>query len=199
MAERDPNDVAAYEADLAKVTIGGPQPLAGPVVIADYDPSWPDWYAAEEAAIRSILGERVVQIAHVGSTSVPGLPAKPLIDIVLEVEDSADEAAYASDLEAAGYVLRIREPDWYEHRVFRGPGRDINLHVFSAGCPEVGRMLLFRNWLRADAGDRELYADAKRELALRHWKYMQQYADAKTEVVREIMARAEAATGSSAA
>ena len=199
MADRDPNDIAAYEEDLARVTIGGPKALDGPIVIVDYDPDWPEWYAAEKARITSILSDRVVSIEHVGSTAVPGLPAKPLIDMVLTVEDSADEAAYVPDLEEAGYVLRIREPDWFEHRVFKGPGRDINLHVFSAGCPELGRMLLFRDWLRANAADRQLYADAKRELASRRWKYMQQYADAKTEVVREIMARAEAATGSSAA
>jgi GrpB-like predicted nucleotidyltransferase (UPF0157 family) len=97
------------------------------------------------------------------------------------------------DLEAAGYVLRIREPEWFEHRVFKGPDTDVNLHVFPAGCVEVDAMLRFRDWLRANARDRELYAAAKRELAARDWKYTQQYADAKTGIVREIMARAEAA------
>ncbi len=130
---------------------------------------------------------------HAGSTSVPGLPAKPLIDIVLEVPDSADEPAYVPDLEAAGYPLAIREPDWYEHRIFKGPDTNVNMHTFSAGCEEVDRMLLFRDWLRADTDDRELYAAAKRELAARDWKYVQQYADAKTAVVQEIMARAQAA------
>jgi GrpB-like predicted nucleotidyltransferase (UPF0157 family) len=133
----------------------------------------------------------VIRIEHVGSTSVPGLPAKPLIDIVLEVEDSADEEAYVQPLEAAGYTLRIREPGWFEHRLLKGPDTDVNLHVFSAGCEEVERMLLFRDWLRENSADRRLYADAKRELAGREWKYMQQYADAKTAVVHEIMARAE--------
>ena len=97
------------------------------------------------------------------------------------------------DLEAAGYVLRIREPEWFEHRVFKGPDTDVNLHVFTVGCGEVDRMLLFRDWLRTNAADRELYLNAKRELAARDWKYMQQYADAKTAVVGEIMSRAEAA------
>ena len=132
----------------------------------------------------------MIRIEHVGSTSVPGLPAKPLIDIVLEVADSADEAAYVPAMESAGYVLRIREPDWYEHRLLKGPDTDVNVHVFTAGCEEVDRMLLFRDWLRANAADRELYAERKRELAGRDWKYMQQYADAKTAVVQEIMARA---------
>jgi GrpB-like predicted nucleotidyltransferase (UPF0157 family) len=181
------------------VTIGGPQPLGGPVVIADYDPEWPDRYAAEEEWIRTVLGKRVLQIAHVGSTSVPDLPAKPLIDIVLEVKDSAAEEAYAPDLVAARYVLRVREPEWFEHRLFKAADPDVNLHVFSAGCPEVGRMLLFRDRLRANAAEREFYAEAKRELAARPWRYMQQYADAKTAVVREIMTRAEATGGSPAA
>ena len=190
MTPRDPDDVAAYDRELADVTIGGPRPLLAPIEIRDYDSDWPRLYEREEARIRSVLGEKVIRIEHVGSTSVPGLPAKPVIDIVLEVADSAHEAAYVPDLERAGYVLRIREPEWFEHRVFRGPDTDVNVHVFSAGCEEVDRMLLFRDWLREHAADRELYAERKRELAGRDWKYMQQYADAKTDVVEQIMTRA---------
>jgi GrpB-like predicted nucleotidyltransferase (UPF0157 family) len=96
-------------------------------------------------------------------------------------------------MEAAGYVLHIREPDWYQHRLFKGPDMDVNLHVFSTGCPEIERMLLFRNRLRANEADRQLYERAKRELAARTWKYTQNYADAKAEVVETIMARARAA------
>jgi GrpB-like predicted nucleotidyltransferase (UPF0157 family) len=187
---RDPDDVAAYDRDLAEVTIGGPRPLAGPVEIHEYDPEWPRLYEREEERIRTVLGDRVIRIDHVGSTSVPGLPAKPLIDVALEVPDSADEAAYVPALEASGYNLRIREPDWFEHRLLKGPDADVNIHVFTAGCEEVDRMLLFRDWLRRNAADRRLYAVTKRELADREWKYMQQYADAKTAVVDEIMARA---------
>ena len=190
MTPRDPDDVAAYDEELAEVTIGGPRPLAGPVGIHDYDPDWPRLYKREEERIRAALGHRVIRIEHVGSTSVPGLPAKPLIDVALEVLDSADEAAYVTALEATGYILRIREPDWFEHRLLKGPDTDVNVHVFSAGCEEVDRMLLFRDWLRGNAADRELYAVKKRELASREWKYMQQYADAKTSVVDQIMARA---------
>jgi GrpB-like predicted nucleotidyltransferase (UPF0157 family) len=135
----------------------------------------------------------VVRLEHVGSTSVPGLPAKPIIDIVLEVPDSGDEPAYVPDLEAAGYVLMIREPQWSQHRVFKGPDTNINLHVFAAGCAEADRMVQFRDWLRTNAADRELYAGVKRDLAARDWKYMQQYADAKTDVVQQILGRAEAA------
>jgi len=190
---RDPTDVEAYEEELAEVVIGGAQPLTQAIEIREYDPEWPALYAREEARIRAALGDRVIRIAHAGSTSVPGLPAKPLIDIVLEVPDSSDEASYVPDLEAAGYVLSIREPDWYEHRVFKGPDTNVNLHTFTESCEEVDRMLLFRDWLRSNATDRELYASAKRELAARDWKYVQQYADAKTAVVQEILARAEAA------
>ena len=192
MSARDPDDVAAYDRELAEVTIGRPRPLLGPVEIHDYDPEWPRLYAREEERIRAVLGNRVVRIEHVGSTSVPGLPAKPLIDVALEVPDSADEATYVPPLEATGYSLRIREPDWFEHRLLKGPDTDVNVHVFSAACEEVNRMLLFRDWLRGNAADRELYAVKKRELAEREWKYMQQYADAKTSVVNEIMARATA-------
>jgi GrpB-like predicted nucleotidyltransferase (UPF0157 family) len=182
--------VAAYDEWEAKNIVGGAKPLTAPITICDYDPVWPELYRTEEARIRSVLGDRVVRIEHAGSTSVPSLPAKPIIDIVLEVPDSGDESAYLPDMEAASYVLRIREPDWFEHRLFKGSDTDINLHTFSANCPEVDRMLMFRDWLRGDAADRELYARAKRELAGRNWKYMQQYADAKTAVVLEIMNRA---------
>jgi len=188
---RDPNDLAAYE-ELEKRVIGGPRPLSGPIELRDYDPSWPDRYAEHASRVRKALGERAVRIEHVGSTSVPGLVAKPIIDIVLEVPDSADEAAYVGDLEAASYVLRIREPDWFEHRLFETAGQDVLLHVFSAGCSETERMVRFRDWLGANTPDRELYVRTKRELAARDWRYMQQYADAKTDVVEEIMTRAMA-------
>ena len=188
----DPNDVAAYDAALAAVTIGPVEPLPGRIVVADYDPAWPERYEREAARVRGALGERVVRLEHVGSTSVPGLPAKPIIDMVLEVADAADEPGYVDDLEAAGYVLRIRESDWFEHRMFRGPAGDVHLHVFSAACSETVRMVRFRDHLRGSASDRELYARVKRELASRDWKYGQQYADAKTGVIDEIMRRATA-------
>src|SRR5512143_2849800 len=147
--------------------------------------------------MRAALGARVRRLAHVGSTSVPGLPAKPRIDILLVVASSADEPAYVPALEAAGLALRIREPGWHEHRLLRNADRGINLHVFSSGCPEIDRMLRFRDWLRANQADRELYARTKRELARREWRYTQEYADAKTAVVEGILARAAAGQGGS--
>ena len=187
------DDLAAYEENLAKSWVGPPPELKSNIEISDYDPEWPRLYEREAARIRDVLGVRAVRLEHAGSTSVPTLPAKPIVDMVLEVPDSADEPSYLPDLEAAGYVLVIREPEWYEHRVFKGPDTNINLHVFSAGCEETDRMVLFRDWLRGYDADRELYASAKRELAARDWKYVQQYADAKTAIVTEIMSRAEAA------
>jgi GrpB-like predicted nucleotidyltransferase (UPF0157 family) len=158
--------------------------------LADYDPEWPGLFEREAARIRNALGAKALQIEHAGSTSVPGLAAKPIIDIVLVVADTRDEDAYVPPLEAAGYVLRIREPDWYEHRLFNRPDTKIGLHTFSDGCVEIERMLAFRDWLRAHDDDRELYLSAKRELATREWKYVQNYADAKSAVVEEILARA---------
>lgn len=190
MSARPPN-VPQTEEEILAVRIGGVAPNDGVIVIADYDPEWPTLFEREAARIRAALGEQAQLLEHAGSTSVPGLAAKPRIDIVLALPDSADEPAYVPALEAAGYVLRIREPDWYEHRVFKGPDTDVNLHVFTAGCPEIARMLLFRDWLRANASDRQLYERAKRELAQKQWKYTQNYADAKTEVVEEILARAQ--------
>jgi GrpB-like predicted nucleotidyltransferase (UPF0157 family) len=123
---------------------------------------------------------------------VPGLVAKPVIDIVLVVADSADEDAYLPALESAGYMLRIREAHWYEHRMFKGPEMETNLHVYSSGCPEVDRTLVFRDWLRSNAADRDLYARTKLALAQKEWQQIQAYADAKTEVIKEIISRARA-------
>ena len=133
------------------------------------------------------------RIEHVGSTSVPGLAAKPVIDIVLVVIDSADEIAYVRLLEAAGYRLHVREPEWHEHRLFKRPDTEINLHTFSQGSPEIDRMLMLREWLRANPADRQLYAQTKRDLALREWTFVQNYADAKTPVIDAILARARRA------
>jgi GrpB-like predicted nucleotidyltransferase (UPF0157 family) len=174
------------------LTIGVIEPRTAPIPFVEYDPGWPALFAREEARIRSILGDRVVRLEHTGSTSVPGLAAKPIIDITMTVPDVTDEPAFVPDLEAAGYVLRIREsePDWYDHRVLKGPYTNINLHVFSAGCIELERMVGFRDWLRTHDDDRELYETTKRDLVKRDWKYVQNYADAKGEVVEAIAARA---------
>ena len=122
-------------------------------------------YEREAARIRSVLGERVLRLEHVGSTSVPGLAAKPIIDILLVVTDPADEASYVTPLEQAGYRLVIREPGWYQHRALKGPDTDINLHVHPPDSPEIGRHLRFRDRLRADPADRERYERVKRQLA----------------------------------
>ena len=164
--------------------------VSAPIVIVEYDPRWPELFAREGARIRTLLGSRAVRIEHVGSTAVPGLAAKPVIDVLLEIAESADEAAYVPALESGGYVLRLREPNWHEHRMFKGPDTDINLHVFSRSCPEIDRMLLFRDWLRHNAADRELYARTKLALARKAWRDVQEYADAKTAVVEEIISRA---------
>jgi len=176
---------------LQKVTLGERKAHNAPVTLVDYDPRWPGQFERRAQQVRDALGETALRVEHVGSTSVPGLCAKPVIDMVLVVPDSADEAAYVPALEAAGFTLHIREPEWFEHRLLKGEDPATNLHVFSAGEGEVDRMVRFRDWLRANEDDREKYARAKRELAARVWRYVQHYADAKTAVIREIMARAE--------
>jgi len=161
-----------------------------PIHLAEYDPEWPALFRREEERVRRALGEKVLRLEHIGSTSVPGLAAKPIIDICLVLADTSDEAGYVPALEAAGYTLWIREPDWFEHRLLKGPDTDVNLHVYPEGCQEIERYLLFRDRLRSNAADRELYERAKRELARRRWKYVQNYADAKSEVVEAIISRA---------
>jgi len=179
--------------ELQRALIGPVTPHNGPITLAEYDPAWPVLYSREASRIRAALGHAAMLIEHAGSTSVPGLAAKPIIDIVLAVPDSADEAAYVPAMEAAGYLLWSREPEWFEHRMFKGPDTDINLHVFTAGATEIDRMLLFRDWLRVNDADRAAYLKAKRELAHRTWRHVQHYADAKSAIVEEILARAAAA------
>jgi len=178
------------EEQLRGVTIGEPEVIGGPVELVEYDPAWPELFSRESERIEAALGERALRIEHVGSTSVPGLAAKAIIDVLLAVADSADEDRYVAALAAAGYVLRIREPDWYQHRMLKGGGPTVNLHVFSEGCPEIERMLLFRDWIRSNKADCTLYERTKRELEQREWKYIQNYADAKGAVVEEIVSRA---------
>ena len=179
------------EAEIQAAHVNAVRPLDTPILIVDYDPEWPRLFRREAARIHASLGDRVSLLQHVGSTAVPGLAAKPIIDMLLVVQDSADEPSYATDLMSAGYVLTIREPEWHEHRMFRGPDTDVHLHVFSSGCDEVSRMLLFRDWLSRNASDRGLYEGSKRELARQDWKYLQNYADAKTAIIVAILARAE--------
>jgi len=191
-----PDNKTPYEEQLQAITVGKIEPLSKPIQIVDYDPEWPRLFEREAERIRVALGERVLMLEHVGSTSVPGLAAKPRVDMLLAVADSADESSYVPALEAAGYVLRIREPDWYEHRMFNRSDMAVNLHIFSQGCPEIDRMLLFRDWLRSHPSDRQLYEDTKRKLAQQNWKYTQNYADAKSAVVEEIIERARNSTDS---
>lgn len=174
---------------LKKVTIGIPKKHNSMIQLCEYDSDWPLKYEHLSKEIQSVLKEKVVLIEHVGSTSVPGLCAKPIIDILLEVEDSEDETQYVPKLESIGYILKVREPDWYQHRCFKRFDPDVNLHVFSKGCKESKRMIWFRNQLRMNEQDRLLYANTKKELALQKWEYIQDYADAKSRVISNIMSQ----------
>ncbi len=189
------NSAPSTDEQIRQVTIGELKLHDAPINLVEYDPSWPGHFAHEAQRIRAALGERALRIEHIGSTSVPGLVAKPIIDILLVVADSADEPSYVPALEAAGYVLRIREPDWHEHRLFKGPWVNLNLHVFTVGSGEIERVLTLRDWLRENPSDRELYAEEKRRLAAQKWRYVQNYADAKSKLIEAIISRARASTG----
>jgi GrpB-like predicted nucleotidyltransferase (UPF0157 family) len=191
--ENECNARLTTDEDLQAIAVGKVIPHNAPITLAEYDPEWPVLFDREAARIRVVLGDTAVRVEHVGSTSVPGLAAKPIIDILLAVPDSANEQAYVPALESAGYVLRIREPHWFEQRLFKGPDTNINLHVFTVGAAEIDRMLLFRDWLRADDADRDAYLRVKRDLAKRSWRHVQHYADSKTAIVQQILARAAAA------
>ncbi len=177
---------------LRQVTVGEVAVHNGTIRLEPYNPAWPAQFAIQAERIQKALGEKALMVEHVGSTAVPGLWAKPILDILLLVDDPSREADYLPALEQAGYPLRVREPDWFQHRMCKGGDPVVNLHIFGWGCPEANRMLAFRDWLRAHPEDRGRYARVKQELAARRWTYVQEYADAKSQVVSEILERAGA-------
>lgn len=180
--------VTAMSEDIDKVLIGGIE--NHPIVLVSYDANWPDRFEKHAQRIRAALGAAVIQVEHIGSTAVPGLAAKPIVDILLVVQDSSFEPDYLPALEQAGYQLRVREPDWHEHRMLRTPDRDTQIHIFSTGCPEISRHLIFRDRLRENAADRDEYEQTKRALAGQEWTDTNAYSRAKTDVIERIIAAA---------
>lgn len=163
------------------------------IEVTEYDRSWPTAYTDLAARVRRALGDKVLELEHVGSTSVPGLAAKPIIDLDLTVADSADEAAYRPALEAEGFTLVLRERHWHEHRAFSHESPRANLHVWSPDSPEAIRHRLFRDWLREHPDDRDTYARAKRaaadRLRMSGGGRDVDYNDLKEAVVLEILER----------
>lgn len=164
------------------------------VEIVEYDERWPDRYAQFARNIRTALGDRVLQLEHIGSTAVPRLAAKDVIDIDLTFADPTDEQSYIPALEAAGWQLTIREPSWHQHRCLRRRDPRANLHVFGPDCPETIRHAMFRDWLRKHPDDRERYEKAKRAAVLGGGTVMD-YNARKQAVIREIYDRIFRATG----
>ena len=161
------------------------------LVIADPDLAWPGIFAEHEHRIRAALGATAVAIEHIGSTSVPGLAAKPIVDVLVTVDDVTAEQDHLDLLLAAGYRLRVREPG---HRLVRTPARDVHVHILETGDPAASDHLVFRDHLRRDGADRGLYERTKRELVRADWADMNAYAEAKTPVVDQIMERARRTT-----
>ena len=175
----------------------GAVPATG-IEVTEADPAWPRRYEYLAGRIREALGWRVLQLEHVGSTSVPGLPAKPLIDIDLTVADPDREQDYVPALETAGFRLVTREPWWYGRRALRADEPACNLHVFGFDSPEPVRHRIFRDWLRGNPAERDRYAAIKRQAASEanaRGEHVMQYNARKEQVIREIYHQAFAATG----
>jgi GrpB-like predicted nucleotidyltransferase (UPF0157 family) len=173
--------------------VGEPPKRWESIVIEDYDPAWVDRFAAAGPPLREVLGDLVVGIEHVGSTSVPGLPAKPIIDIDLLIDDTSDESRYVPALETLGYRLLLREPWWFGHRMLVPTTEDVHLHVWPKDAPEPVRHRLFRDWLRTHPDDLELYASTKRRLARDTRDQPGDYTLAKNDVIDDIYGRIFAA------
>ncbi len=179
---------AMTKPDLDRILIGGRE--GGRVRLVPYRAEWPVRFARERARIAAALGATAVLIEHIGSTSVPGLDAKPIVDILVGVA-APDDPAVRAALEGAGYVLRVDEGP--EHRMFRTPERDVHVHLWVVGSPEVSAYLEFRDRLRASDADRDAYARLKHELATHEWDDINDYADAKGPLIGEILERARGA------
>jgi GrpB-like predicted nucleotidyltransferase (UPF0157 family) len=165
------------------------------IEIVPYRSDWPLRFQSHAERIRNTLGATMLRVEHIGSTSVEGLAAKPIIDILVVVADSAREDLYLPGMLSAGYELRVREPDFEEHRMFRTPERDVQVHFFPAESGEIERHLLFRDFVRANAETRDQYAALKRELSKTDWMDMNEYANAKTEFIEGIIRRARNRAG----
>jgi GrpB-like predicted nucleotidyltransferase (UPF0157 family) len=165
------------------ILVGGPEAVER-ISMAEYDPAWPARFERERVRIVAALGENARSVEHIGSTSVPGLAAKPIVDIMVEVDDPDDDACHREALETAGYGLRVIEAG---HRMYRTPERDVHLHLWRTGSADIARHRVFRDRLRGSDGARRLYERTKRELADRPWADMNDYADAKSAVIAQIM------------
>jgi GrpB-like predicted nucleotidyltransferase (UPF0157 family) len=179
---------------MAAALVGEPPATWQSIIIEDYDPAWADRFAAASSLLGEALSGLILAVEHVGSTSVPGLPAKPIIDIDLLIGDTADESRYLPALEELGYRLVLREPWWYGHRMLVSPAEDVHLHVWPSGAPEPVRHRLFRDWLRAHPADRDLYAATKRRLARDTVHRPGDYSLAKNDVIDDIYVRIFAAS-----
>jgi GrpB-like predicted nucleotidyltransferase (UPF0157 family) len=168
----------------------GPSP--DPVVLVPPDPAWAERFASIRADLLAALGPAAVRVDHIGSTSVPGLPAKPIVDVQISVPSVDDEGAYRGAVEGLGWVLWVREPG---HRMFRDPPGSpatAHLHVCDAGGPWERRHLLFAAFLRAHPVHADSYLHHKDELRIRVGsRGMLAYADAKSSFVEAVLVDAE--------
>lgn len=157
------------------------------VSLVSYDPNWADQFEAEKCAIEAAVGDRVVAIHHIGSTAIPGLAAKPVIDIMLVVRQLADFADCIAPLQKLGYSF-IDYPQNVDRKFFRkGQPRTHHLHIVAEDNAELRDHLIFRNALRADAALRDQYAALKYDLAKRFKTDRAHYSDSKTQFVRRVI------------
>jgi GrpB-like predicted nucleotidyltransferase (UPF0157 family) len=174
-----------FDAYLDEILIGDREPVE--IVVSEYDPSWPARFETERQRLVSALGDTAVRIEHIGSTALPGLAAKPIIDVLVTVNtvELVDER-YRPNLEASGYLLRVSEPD---RKMFQTPTRDVHVHIWPASHEADRAISDPPDWLRYNESDRHLYEQRKRELA-GQWPDMNHYAEAKSDVIVPILERA---------
>jgi putative glutamine amidotransferase len=198
-AERDPAQQTLFDALTLLGRIRGSRAAAGHVegrtrayAIEPSDPSWPKRFEREAERLRGALGDLAVRIDHVGSTAVPGLAAKPIVDIQVSVSSVVPRTDYLEPIRALGYRWAI-DPWPGDHEFFsrdESGDRAYHVHVCAAGSRWERRHLAFRDWLRSHPDDAAAYEQLKRELAERHPRDTHGYTDSKTEFIREIESRA---------
>jgi GrpB-like predicted nucleotidyltransferase (UPF0157 family) len=158
-----------------------------PIEVLPYEPSWPATFDRWRARLGTCIGDAATRIEHVGSTSVPGLGAKPIVDIQVSVADLLDEGRYVPGCEAAGLMFRLRDD---EHRYFRPPfglPREVHVHVCAVGSAWERDHLLFRDFLRTHPDACDAYATTKREAAALWGDDSMGYTEAKSDVILPIL------------
>ncbi len=159
------------------------------VEVVPYNPKWPKMFEVESKRITDVLGENIVRIHHIGSTAIPNIYAKPIIDLLIEVKYITKVDEQNSQMESLGYEV-MGEFGIIDRRFFRKDNhkgiRTHHVHIFEFGSKQIERHLAFRDYMIAHPEEAQQYSQLKRELAKKYPTNIQKYMDGKDSFVKAI-------------